>query len=245
MIKNLAKNIVKKALYVMHIDITKNQQYDRQTNKVLKRVLTKHSNCIDIGCYKGEILDVMIRRAPLGKHWGFEPIPVMAEALRKKYVNKQNVTIQQVALSDEQGQASFNYVKNAPAYSGLMKRKYDIKKPDIQTFEVERDTLDQVIPSDVLIRLIKIDVEGAELQVLKGGEETIKRSKPYIVFECGLGASEFYGTKPHEIYNFITEKCGLKLSLMISWLNAREPLTKDEFCHRFEKKIDHYFVAHP
>ena len=48
---------------------------------------------------------------------------------------------------------------------------------------VELKKLDDVIPTDVTIDFIKIDVEGAELGVLKGAKNVLLKNKPIIIFE--------------------------------------------------------------
>lgn len=119
------KEIIKKLLSFSPIPLTKNQMYDQQTKKVIQKVLKKDSNCIDVGCHKGEILDLMLSHCPLGHHYGFEPIPSLYENLVKKYEQEKNCTILKIALSNQSGETSFNYVLSNPSYSGLKKRKYD------------------------------------------------------------------------------------------------------------------------
>ena len=46
------------------------------TFAVIRRYLQHDSVCIDVGCHKGNILDVMIDQCPSGSFYAFEPIPV-------------------------------------------------------------------------------------------------------------------------------------------------------------------------
>ena len=91
---------------------------------------------------------------------------------------------------------------------------------------------------------MKIDVEGGEFLVLKGARELIKKNKPVIIFEHGLGASDYYGTKPEDVYNLLDE-CGLKISLMRLWLDNKAPLTLKKFKEIFDKNSYYYFIAYP
>lgn len=238
----MIKDFIRKFLRAFHLDITKNLQYDRSTLKIMKKVIKPGSNCIDIGCHKGEMLDVMLKYAPDGKHFAFEPIPEMYEKLNLRYNG--NCEIFQMALSDKKGDTTFNYVKNAPAYSGIKKRKYAVKDPQIEELKVSVDLLDNVLPKDLKIDFIKIDVEGGEFGVLKGAQEILKKNKPVVVFEFGLGASEFYGTKPEELFDFI-ESCGLKISLLKAWLKDENPLERDAFIDIYKQNKEYYFIAHP
>ncbi len=83
MIKDILKSVIKK----IPIRITLNQQYDYQTKKIIQKICGDNSNCIDVGCHKGEILDLIRSASPNGMHFGFEPIPDLYEALVKKYQN--------------------------------------------------------------------------------------------------------------------------------------------------------------
>jgi FkbM family methyltransferase len=207
----------------------------------MKKKIEKNSNCIDIGCHKGEMLDLMLKYAPHGKHFAFEPLPYLFENLKKIYKNR--VQIFPFALSDTSGFSSFQFVKNAPAYSGLKKRKYDISNPDIEEIKVEVKTLDELIPFSQKIDFIKIDVEGGEFGVLKGAKNLLKKNKPVILFECGKGASDYYGTNLIDLYNFITEEVRLSLFTLKSYLNNKPSLTNAEFELLYNTNSEYYFVA--
>lgn len=233
------KNIVKK----LPIAFTRNQQYDKQTRQVIRKLCSTGSNCIDIGCHKGEVLDLILEAAPKGYHYGFEPIPDMYKALLEKYANT-SCKIFDIALSNEKGATQFNYVISNPAYSGLRKRNYDRSKESDTQITVNTDKLDNIIPSSVKISLIKIDVEGGELGVLEGARELLKRDRPVLIFEHGLGASEFYGAGPEKIFDLLSS-CGLKISLMKNWLNNDPALDLRSFSDQFYQKKNYYFIAYP
>lgn len=235
------KNLIRSSLNFFHLDLTKNLEYDRLTKLIMKRLITSEANCIDIGCHKGEILDIILKYSPNGKHYGFEPLPFLFNDLKNRYQNK--ATILPYALADKCGISTFQYVKNAPAYSGIKMRKYAIEKPEIEEIEVEIKTLDETIPSGLKIDFIKIDVEGAELGVLKGGKQLLKKYKPTVLFEFGLGASDYYGTKPSEIFEFLTKQVGLEIYLLKSFLNNEKHLNLSEFENHFNANKEYYFVA--
>ena len=239
------KKFLKRLLGVLHISVTRNQRYDDYTRTILRKTLKPDSNCVDIGCHKGEILDLMIKGAPRGKKIGFEPIPELFQFLVSKYLEDPNVTISQVALYDTTGTTTFQHVLNAPAYSGIKKRKYDGKHVKIDQISVETGLLDDIIPTDVFIDLVKIDVEGAEFRVMKGGVATLKRCKPVIIFEFGLGAADFYNSKPNELHAFLTRECGMKISTLKGFLDHAPELSESGFCSMFNEGSEYYFVGHP
>ncbi|MAE08657.1 MAG: methyltransferase FkbM [Bacteroidetes bacterium] len=236
------KNLIRSTLNLLHLDLSKNLEYDRLTKLIMKRVIKPDSNCIDIGCHKGEILDIIIKYAPKGKHYGFEPLPILFDRLIEKFKNR--ATILHYALSDKDGFSTFHHVKNAPAYSGIKKRKYDIDKPEIEEIKVELKKLDDIIPSDLKIDFIKIDVEGGEFGVLKGGIQLLKKFKPIIIFEFGLGASDFYGTNPADMFTLITKELGLQIFLLKSFIKNHKALNLMEFEQCFNDNKEYYFIAH-
>jgi len=233
------KTLLKKIIKLIPIAFTKNQKYDRDTKKIIKKICTADSNCIDVGCHKGEILDWFIKFAPRGRHIGFEPIPEFYLALNGKYKNK--ATIYPIALSKIKGKTSFNYVKSNPAYSGIKKRQYVSHSEIIEEIQVEMDTLDNIIADN--IDLIKINVEGGELNVLLGATNTIKKYQPVIIFEHGLGASEFYNTSPLDIYTFFASH-NYRITTLQNWLSNDMYFSKQEFEDQFYKKLNYYFVAY-
>ncbi len=236
------KRYIRDLFNVLHLDITKNIEYDRLTKAILKRTLNANSNCIDVGCHKGEILDYFIKYAPNGQHYGFEPIPNLYKSLKEKYATMANIL--PYAISSKSGESTFKFVRNAPAYSGLSLREYNIPSPDIEEIKVELKTLDEIIPTDIKIDLIKIDVEGGEFDVLKGAKDLLMRDKPTIIFECGLGASEYYGTNPTDIYQYLTNEIGLRVSTLKSFIKNSQSLTQSGFEDLFYRKVEYYFIAH-
>ncbi|MEM6967525.1 MAG: FkbM family methyltransferase [Bacteroidota bacterium] len=237
--KKRIKQIIKK----LPIAFTKNQQYDQQTKAVIKRCLRSDSNCVDVGCHEGEVLELMLQYAPQGQHFGFEPIPDFFKKLKSKF--PPNCHFYQLGLSNQKGVSTFNYVVSNPSYSGLKKRKYDKPNEKDTTLTVETDLMDHVISDEVKIDFIKIDVEGAEYLVLSGAKNIIKKHRPIIVFEHGLGGADVYGVRPHQVFELLHEACGLKISTMKRWLKGKAPFSKAEFVEQFDKKLNYYFIAYP
>ena len=93
------------------------------------------------------------------------------------------------------------------------------------------------------IDFIKIDVEGAEFPVLKGAGKTISRCKPLIIFEFGIGAADYYDSKPAPLFDFLTIKCGMRLFTLKGLLNNAKSLTINEFSSLYFEKKEYYFVA--
>jgi len=216
-------------------------QYDRLTKIIMKEELHATSNCLDIGCHEGEMLDIMLEFAPQGKHLAFEPIPYLYDKLEKRYNG--NTSVHQLALSNNNGEVEFNVVKNAPAFSGLKKRSYQVSNPDIEKIKVKTQKLDDLLPADAKVDFVKIDVEGGEYDVLLGAVNTFKRCQPVLIFEFGLGASDYYGTTPDQLHDLIVNQIGLKIYTLENFIAKSAPLTLEKFSSLYAENSEYYFVA--
>jgi FkbM family methyltransferase len=214
----------------------KNWLYDRQTFEVMRRVLTHDSCFVDVGAHKGDILRQAITLAPDGAHWAFEPLPHLFKTVNSDFPSAH---VFNVALSDQSGVTQFNHILDMPARSGMNRTPMDTGHK-VQKFSVKTEALDSIVTGRV--DMIKIDVEGAELLVLRGAKETISRNTPVIVFEHGLGGADSYGHTPEQVFDLLSE-CGLNLFTMTRWLAGESRLLRAQFCQHFYSGKDFYFLA--
>ena len=237
------KNLLKQIIHHWPWPLTQNEKYDRQTKAVIKHVCAPDSICIDVGCFKGEILREMIAASPQGRHFAFEPIPDAYTQLVQTFGKK--ATVFPFALGQKSGETTFHYVVSNPTYSGIRQRKYKGEET-IKKIKVQVRTLDEMIPPELPIRLIKIDVEGGEYDVMKGGLELLKKWKPYIIFEHGTGGADMYGVNPGQLFNMLTGELPYRISLMEDFLkdNNTGGFTRSAFEDQFNKGLNCYFIAH-
>lgn len=222
----------------MPFELVKNEIYDRQAFEIIRRVLTPDANCVDVGCHEGSFLEEFLRCAPRGQHFAFEPIPTLAAALVTKFPT---VSIFPHALSNNVGETTFYVIPDAPALSGLNRREFVEPTKPRQGINVRVERLDNLITEETKVNLLKIDVEGAEGLVIQGALETIRRNKPYIIFEHGRESSMAFGISSEQLYALLVEECGLRLSSLRDWLRDEGELSKV----RFGEPGEWYFLAHP
>lgn len=237
-IKLIAKNIQS----ILPFAISKNEQYDRFTKKIILQICHPDSACIDIGSNEGKILNWMIWAAPFATHYAFEPIPVLYEALVLKY--QQHARISPIALSNEKGKKNFNYVVSNPALSGF-KQRPDISFHQHLNIEVETDLLDNLIPLNQKIQLIKMDVEGGEWHVLRGASGLIQKNKPFILFEFGKIGAEMYDFSAIEIFDLFTQYFDYKIFTLKDWLDSKTALSFERFEFFYENGKEYFFFAAP
>jgi FkbM family methyltransferase len=213
----------------------RNHQDDQHLALLLSFVLSKDANCIDIGAHRGDVLRVIVEHAPRGRHIAFEPLPHLFERLTTEFPT---VDVRRSALADRAGTSSFSYVRSRPAYSGL-RQSVPPGAEEIEEIEVEVETLDEAVPADYRPTLIKIDVEGAEYQVFKGGQHLLAAHRPYLVFEFG-GAAKNYNTTPDDMYALVDGDLGLRIYDM----DGVGPYTATAFRAAFHTGRRFNFVAH-
>lgn len=214
--------------------------YNEQTEEVISRVLSSDSNAVDVGAHKGEILKMILEVAPLGRHFAFEPVPALCEELKRLFPQ---VEVHQTALCDHSGEERFVHVLSNPGYSGLKQRRYRYVEK-LQEVSVKTARLDNIVPEGIPISIIKIDVEGAELQVLRGAEGVLRRNQPVVIFELEPGGALSYGTTPAQVWDFL-DQCGLRVYLICDWLHGKSAITREELAHQFFANENYYFLAAP
>lgn len=62
----IVKNLIRNLLIRCKIPVTKNLKYDILTTRFMKRILKHDSSCVDVGGFKGEIMEEILRIIPAG-----------------------------------------------------------------------------------------------------------------------------------------------------------------------------------
>ena len=166
-------------------------------------VLQKNKKYIDVGACRGEYIAMAQNFIPSESIYAFEPIPFMYHHLVSTFPN---VNIYNVAVSSQIGHGDF-FVANNEELSGLVEKNSKFL-PTGTVFEkiaVSIVTLDEVIDNKNDVGLIKIDVEGNELAVLKGAESLISQSRPAIYCEWGTNGPENYNIAPESLFAWCGE----------------------------------------
>ena len=115
-----------------------------------------------------------------GKVFAFEADPNTYQLLRENIERNRahNVKARQVAVSDRSGAIDFYLTKDSAKSSTVYRDGYG-------KIEIECKLLDNILPGDVEVDILKIDVEGADKEVLKGAARLLssRRAPKVIVTE--------------------------------------------------------------
>ena len=195
------------------------------------------AHCVDIGAHEGDVIADLVRAAPHGRHVAYEPLPWLAASLASRFPD---VDVRARALSDAAGTRSFTHVVGNPGWSGFRRRPTP-GASGFETLDVPVDRLDDALPEGFRPAFVKLDVEGAELEVLRGALETLRACRPVVAFEHGLGSADHYGTDPGDVFALLVDRAGLR----IFDLDGAGPYDLERFRTAFHERERVNFVAHP
>ena len=161
--------------------------------ETLERLVRPGAYVVEIGCHIGWI---SLHLAKLvdgdGRLFAFEPSPNNLPYLRANLASFGNAEVIDLAVSDEIGEATF-YVEPLTGQNDTLIKDYAMfdsnrasaySEASYESITVSTTTLDDYFSGqDQPLALLKIDVEGAELMVLKGGMRLISAQRPVIAIE--------------------------------------------------------------
>jgi len=152
-------------------------------------------NAIDVGVFWGAVAQKLQDYA--NKVWAFEPNPEQFEFLKRCKLPK--VEVIKCALSDTVGYTQMRVPLTKTGH-GTIEPNNTLYNEKYKTHEVSCQKLDSFRLKN--IGFIKIDVEGHELSVLRGGQNTISRFKPNILLESN---DRYYKNHYHEVVKFMKD----------------------------------------
>lgn len=201
--------------------------YEQENFSFLKSVCREGAVVLDIGAHIGLFSAIAAKvTGDSGKVFAFEPapntLPVLYQTIR---INQLGNVISPVnhAMGKETGKITF-FISDEEAdnSNSLISYKQDRK---LNAVEVEVNTIDSFVASKKLSRVdfIKIDVEGAEFDTIRGGMEVFKKFQPAFILAIHPEPIEKKGDKLEDIYNFI-----LSLNYNITYRNKF--ISKETFC---------------
>jgi len=179
-------------------------------HKVFCSHLKQGMTVIDIGAHIG-IYSLLMAKAvgPKGCVYAFEPVPRFYERLLANIALNGAINIKpfQIAISDKNGEMEFFIVLPtlfAPFNEGSS--SMFLCTPRSRSIKVSMETLDSFLERQGIEKVdaIKIDVEGAELKVIRGARKLLSRpDKPLLMLEINPLALKAAGTTPEELFSAV------------------------------------------
>jgi FkbM family methyltransferase len=181
--------------------------YEADKTDFIQQHCKSGDTVIDIGAHLGIFSFFLAKQVgSSGKVYSFEPAKKTFQALTKtlQYNNFESiVTARQQAISDSSGELTFYIYNNARISNANSISPHNTVGTTRKT-TVNKISLDDLMAAENInqLTLIKIDAEGAELDILKGGEKLIQKFRPFITLEvhpksfddCRSTMTELYET---------------------------------------------------
>ncbi|OGZ03089.1 MAG: hypothetical protein A2430_01915 [Candidatus Liptonbacteria bacterium RIFOXYC1_FULL_36_8] len=192
-------------------EIYKNGCFEPETTKAIELLSKPGFTIIDIGANSGcHTLRFAKIVGPNGKVFAFEPMSWAFKKLKENVsLNKfKNIILEQKALSNKkENNVSVNFSCSWPINTNS-KKLHPIHKGKIMEDKSDFITLDEYLEKNKVgkINLIKLDVDGFELKILKGTLKTIKTSHPIIILEIGRYTLKEQGDYPEDLVDLLLKE---------------------------------------
>jgi FkbM family methyltransferase len=167
--------------------------YDLTTSETIWRLLDEEEVALDVGAHIGYMTSLMaIRCGPGGQVFSFEPHPTLFRELKinielwSEYQGIAQVNAVNIALSDQDASAFLKIPAHWEVNRGVAQVvTTEENVADQASFSpIKLKRLDHVLNGHLQVALMKLDVEGHELAVLRGAENFLSRGKIRdIIFE--------------------------------------------------------------
>jgi FkbM family methyltransferase len=165
-------------------------KYDKGGIAFIRESVQTGATVLDIGAHKGGYLYAMLKKTgKTGKVYAFEPQSALYKYLTglKSMFGWTNVTVEHLALSDKSGSVTLFIPANRTG-EGTSPGATIVRNDNSENYavreEVTAETLDDYcLRHDICPGFLKIDVEGNELRIFRGGMETLRKYQPAILVE--------------------------------------------------------------
>lgn len=170
--------------------------------KTIRGALAHGGTAVDVGANKGSYLYWLARWA--GRVIAFEPqeelAAYLAGAVRRLALA--NVAVEAKAVSDLTGTVMLHVPLEGSSPSASVGAHVAAAAPRREV-SVESVALDDYLADDSQVRALKIDVEGHELNVLRGAQRILAEQGPLVVVECE--SRHLSGGRVEDVFGFLAE----------------------------------------
>ena len=153
---------------------------------------------IDIGAHRGEFLESMLKIKKVNSFYAFEPQKNIFNELNEKFSKNKKITLFNFAMDKEitNKKLKINKLSMTSSLAEINEESLYLKIKNFLTFsrsnfedeyEIQTNTVDKIFENISLQKsLLKIDVEGFEINVLEGSQIKLKEI-PFVLLENQFG----------------------------------------------------------
>ncbi len=164
----------------------------------------------DVGANRGATIDQFAQLFPNAFIHAFEPHEELAEELKKRYQSSSKISINQCGIADKESSMLLNMNFSADTSSLLASKKTglnsDRQVETIRQVKVPVTTIDQYAAANghQHIHILKLDIQGSELNALKGAVSLLAANKIDMIFSETYFIQQYEGQPLfHEIAAFL------------------------------------------
>ena len=177
--------------------------------RILQSLLGAGDTFLDIGANHGSYSLMAAPAVKEGRVLAFEPHPRLAELLRGSFAANRfrNAEVFDVACADRNGEATL-YVPRTMSGIGGLYESFSGGNGRLR-FNVPVRRLDDILAGQTLpgTVVMKLDVEGSEMAVLRGARELIRKHRPLILLELNPASARAAGYSVEDLLQFL-RGCG-------------------------------------
>ena len=171
---------------------------------------------IDVGAHKGEFLEKMLKIEKVNSFYAFEPQKNIFNELSEKFSRNKKVTLYNFAMDKEitNKKLKINKLSMTSSLAEINKKSLYLKIKNFLTFsksnfedeyEIQTNTVDKIFENISLQKaLLKIDVEGFEMNVIEGSQMKLKEI-PFILLENQFG-NHYINNNFKDIVNILSKQ---------------------------------------
>tara|TARA_B100000676_G_C18068257_1_gene842494 strand:- start:193 stop:951 length:759 start_codon:yes stop_codon:yes gene_type:complete len=207
--KFLSLTLRAKLTYLAHLVKGITKQHHVWMNFLLRKFISSESTILDIGGHSGQYAKLFARLAPKGIVYSFEPGSYPRSILKlSMFFNRiKNVVVVDNGLGAAPGILSLvtpikdnGVFRFGLAYIGIRENSKFTKVEEVSVTTIDKFVVEFGLKE---LDFIKIDVEGWEAQILKGGCKTIRRHCPTLLIELVASQLRRTGDNLEEIWEML------------------------------------------
>lgn len=182
-------------------------EYEPSITNIIRKIVKPGDVCFDIGGNIGwftTLLQTIVGEN--GEVHSFEPVPPTFNVLEenvKSNINSEIVRLNNFALGEEEGEVNLHIFDDLPDGHASIS---DFGQTEFTAYKCKIKTVNSYLRSNKInnVNFIKVDIEGAELTMLKGATDLFKQKIPPIFeIEMALATTKGFGYVPNDIIEFI------------------------------------------
>ncbi len=193
--------------------------------EIMKKEIKEGDVVFDIGANIGYYTLMFAKLVgPKGKVYAFEPDPTNFSLLEKnvKINNYKNVILINKAVGNKTGKIKLYLSEENHGMHRVYESKYCKRAVDIDIIK-----LDDLFNKGIKLNFIKMDIEGAEIDAIKGMSKLLNKNKPKMLTEFAPVSINEFGPNPKE-YLELLKKVGFKILNINGKTKKIEELSMDQ-----------------